>query len=137
MDERVEEASSERISSAARPPRRVLVSGLELMASVGIFEVEKRYEQRIVVSVDLDVSDDYDGVSDRLEHVYDYAKVVAAVRSLVESRHYQLIETLAERIAAACLADRRVEKARILVEKPDIMPGCRSVGIAIERTRPA
>ena len=115
--------------------RRVFVNGLEVMASVGIFEVEKRYEQRIVVSVDLDVADDYDGVSDRLEAVVDYGRVVAAVRALVESAHFHLIETLAERIAESCLADVRVHVARITIEKPDILPGCRSVGIAIERGR--
>ena len=119
----------------ARGARRVFVSGLELMASVGIFEVEKRYEQRIVVSVDLDVADDYDGISDRLEAVVDYGRIVAAARALVESAHFHLIETLAERIAEACLADSRVQVARITIEKPDILPGCRSVGIAIERCR--
>lgn len=118
-----------------RPPRHVLINGLELMASVGVFEVEKRYEQRIVVSIDLAVEDDYDGVSDRIEHVLDYARVVSSVRGLVESAHYQLIETLAERIGEACLADRRVLAARIAIEKPDILPGCRSVGIAIVRAR--
>lgn len=115
--------------------RRVFVNGLEVMASVGIFEVEKRYEQRIVVSVDLDVLDDYDGVSDRLDAVFDYGRVVTAVRALVESRHFQLIETLAERIAEACLTDARVLVARITIEKPDILPACRTVGIAIERHR--
>lgn len=129
------ESAEPDMRDAARPPRRVFVTGLELMASVGIFEVEKRYEQRIVVSVDLDVADTYDGVSDRLENVVDYARVVTAVRELVESRHFHLIETLAERISEACLADRRVLAARIAVEKPDILPGCRSVGIAIERRR--
>ena len=120
---------------AGRRGRRVFVDGLELMASVGIFEVEKRYEQRIVVSVDLDVADDYDGISDRLESVVDYGRIVAAVRGLVESRHFHLIETLAERIAESCLADPRVHVARIMIEKPDILPGCRSVGMAIERRR--
>ena len=105
------------------------------MASVGIFEVEKRYEQRIVVSVDLDVVDDYDGVSDRLDNVVDYGRIVAAVRALVESAHFHLIETLAERISEACLADTRVLVARITMEKPDILPGCRTVGIIIERAR--
>ncbi len=122
-------------NSGRGPSRRVFVTGLELMASVGIFEVEKRYEQRIVVSVDLDVLDDYDGVSDRLDAVVDYGRVVTAVRALVESRHFQLIETLAERIAEACLTDARVLVARITIEKPDILPACRSVGIAIERHR--
>jgi dihydroneopterin aldolase len=119
----------------ARVPRRVFVRELELMASVGIFEVEKRYEQRIVVSVDLDVIDDYDGTSDRLDAVVDYGWIVAAVRGIVDGSHFHLIETLAERIAEACLAEPRALSARITIEKPDILPGCRSVGIAIERRR--
>ena len=70
-----------------------------------------------------------------LDAVVDYGHVVAAVRALVESAHFHLIETLAERIAESCLADVRVHVARITIEKPDILPGCRSVGIAIERGR--
>jgi dihydroneopterin aldolase len=116
-----------------RGMRRVFVHRLELMASVGIYEVEKRYEQRILVSVDLDVVDDYDGLSDRLEDVLDYGAIVDAVRRIVGERHFHLIETLAERVAEACLHDRRVERARISVEKPDVVPGCAGVGIAIER----
>jgi len=120
-----------------RSSRRVFVSRLEVMASVGIFEVEKRYEQRIHVSVDLDVCDDYDGVSDRLEDVLDYGSVIDSVRAIVAQRHFNLIETLAERIADACLSDTRVEVARVAIAKPDIVPGCAEVGIAIERKRPS
>lgn len=119
---------------AGRGLRRVFVRDLELMASVGIFEVEKRYQQRIIVSVELDVVDDYDGQSDRLDAVVNYAEIVAAVRNITDARHFNLVETLAERIGEACLADRRVLAVRITIEKPDVVPGCRSVGIAIERT---
>lgn len=118
-----------------RGSRRVFVRELELMASVGIFEVEKRYQQRVIISVDLDVIDDYDGISDRLDAVVDYARVVSRVRAIVDGGHFHLIETMAERIAEAALEDRRVLVARISIEKPDILPGCRSVGIAIERRR--
>jgi len=126
-----------RTKVTTRSSRRVFVSRLEVMASVGIFEVEKRYEQRIHVSVDLDVADDYDGVSDRLEDVLDYGSVIDNVREIVAQRHFNLIETLAERIADACLADMRVEVARVAIAKPDIVPGCAEVGIAIERRRPS
>ncbi len=107
---------------------------LELMARVGVFEVEKRYVQRIVVGVDLMVRDDYDGRSDRLDDVVDYGEIVTAIRTIVDSDHFHLIETLAERIAEACLENARVLSARICIEKPDILPGCRSVGIEIERS---
>ena len=115
--------------------RRVFVQDLELMARVGVDEVERRYEQRIVVSVDLAVVDDYDGVSDNLRDVLDYGAVVKDIRSVVEADHVHLLETLAGRIAHNCLADQRVRSVRVRIEKPDILPGCRSVGIEIERRR--
>lgn len=115
--------------------RRVFVRDLEIVASVGVYEHEKRYEQRIFISVDLAVRDDYDGVSDRLEDVLDYSALVDGIARLVQSEHVNLIETLAERIAGHCLRDARVESARVRIEKPDAMPLCRSVGIEIERQR--
>ncbi len=115
--------------------RRVFVHDLEIVASVGVHEHEKRYEQRIFVSADLAVRDTYDGVSDRLDDVLDYGALVEGIARLVQSEHVNLIETLAERIARHCLADARVETVRVRIEKPDAMPLCRSVGIEIERRR--
>lgn len=120
-------------ASEGRSLRRVFVRDLELMASVGVYELEKRYEQRIVVSVDLLVVDDYDGQSDNLSAVLDYGSVVSGIRSIIESGHTNLLETLAERIAQRCLSDRRVMRAVVRLEKPDIVPGCRTVGIEIAR----
>lgn len=132
------------IGAAAKPAplaaagrRKVFVRELELMAHVGVYEVEHRYEQRLVVSVELDVTDAYDGASDRLAEVLDYGTVVTSIQRIVESEHLNLLETLAERIAQTWLDDPRVQSVRVRLEKPDILPGCRSVGIEIERNRPA
>ena len=126
--------------AGGKPPRqsglrRVFVRDFEIVASVGVFEHEKRYEQRILLSADLAVRDDYDGVSDRLEDVLDYSTLVEGIALLVQQEHVNLLETLAERIAAHCLADRRVERVRVRIEKPDALPMCRSVGVEIERAR--
>ncbi len=115
--------------------RRVFVRGMELIGSIGVYEHEKRYEQRIVVSLELDVQDDYDGRSDQIEQVYDYDHAISTVRAAVDAGHTNLIETLAERIAEGCLEDRRVLSARVTIEKPDVLPACRAVGIEIVRTR--
>ena len=116
-------------------PRRVFVRGLELIGSIGVYEHEKRYEQRIVVSLELDVHDDYDGRSDLIADVYDYDHAIATVKAAVDAGHTNLIETLAERIAEGCLGDRRVLTARVAIEKPDVLPSCRAVGIEIVRHR--
>lgn len=113
--------------------RAVFIRDLELIASVGVYEHEKRYEQRLVVSLELSVDDSYDGISDRLEHVYDYDAAIAAVKETVAEGHVHLIETLAEKIAGRCLADRRITTVRVRIEKPDVLPACRAIGIEIVR----
>jgi dihydroneopterin aldolase len=115
--------------------RLIFIRGIELIASVGVYEHEKRYEQRLVVSLELTVDDAYDGSSDRLENVYDYDLAIAAVKTTVAEGHVHLVETLAEKIAARCLADSRVVSTRVRIEKPDVLPACRAIGIEIERRR--
>jgi 7,8-dihydroneopterin aldolase/epimerase/oxygenase len=130
-------AGSARALPAGGPPRlrRLFLRDLEIVASIGVYEHEKRYEQRVLISADLWVRDDYDGVSDRLSDVVDYGKVVDDIILLAQSEHVHLIETLAERIARQCLSDPRVERVRVRIEKPDVARSFKGVGIEIERER--
>lgn len=124
-------------ADAMRQTRRVFVRDLEVMARVGVYDHEKQGAQRIVVSADLMVRDDYDGDSDHLGDVFDYSEVVSAIEEIVAKEHVHLIETLAERIAQSCLAHANVFAVKIRIEKPDPFENAHSVGIEIERLRPA
>ncbi len=118
--------------------RVVFVRGLELMARLGIHPHEKAAPQRIVLGVELVVLDDAapDAVGpDDFRRVVDYAQLVETARATVASGHVLLVETLAERVALAALADPRVERARVTVEKPDAFPDVASVGVVVERRR--
>ena len=59
----------------------------------------------------------------------------SGVRGIVAAGHVRLVETLAERIAEACLSDPRVHLARVRVEKLDIFADAASAGVVIERRR--
>jgi dihydroneopterin aldolase len=72
---------------------------------------------------------------DELSRVVDYAVVADKVRAIVGAGHVRLVETMAERIAEACLEDSRVEQVRIRIEKLDVFPDAASAGIEIERRR--
>jgi 7,8-dihydroneopterin aldolase/epimerase/oxygenase len=129
-----------RIASGTRALRHVFLRDLVLPASIGIYPHEHAALQRIRINIDLGVEDD--GARslsrarvgrDDLSRVVDYEKVAATVRSLVAAGHVRLVETLAERIAEACLTDSRVHLARIRVEKLDIFPDATSAGVEIER----
>jgi 7,8-dihydroneopterin aldolase/epimerase/oxygenase len=115
--------------------RHVFVRDLEIMALLGVYEHEKRKPQRIVLNIDLSVREDLVHPADDIENVVSYEAVVRRVEAIVAQGHVHLVETLAERIAEACLADERVSAARVRVEKPDIIPNARSVGVEIERLR--
>ena len=129
-----------RVASAMRALRHVFLRDLVLSASIGIYPHEEAAPQRVRINVDLGVEDDGARALsrarvglDELSRVVDYEKVAAAVRAIVAAGHVRLVETLAERIAEACLADPRVHLARIRVEKLDIFADAASTGVEIER----
>lgn len=119
----------------SRSIRRVFVVDYELIGSVGVYEHERHYEQRVVVSLDLTVEDGYDGHSDEIAGVFDYDHAIKAIRETVESRHFNLLETLAETISARCLDHQSVTAATVRIAKPDVLIACRAVGIEIVRRR--
>ncbi len=123
---------------AAAGLRVVFVRGLELRALLGVHPHEKAVPQRVVVGVELAVRDEAapSGVGeDDLRRTVDYSALVRAARTIVAEGHTLLVETLAERLAVAALADPRVVRARVSVEKPDAFVEAASVGVSVERTR--
>jgi dihydroneopterin aldolase len=123
---------------AAAGLRLVFVRGLELQARLGVHPHEKAAPQRVVIHVELAVLDDAapDGIGpDDLKRVVDYGQIVRAARASAAEGHTLLVETLAERVAIAALADVRVQRVRVTVEKPDAYPDVAAVGVTIERQR--
>lgn len=123
------------IERASSGIRHVFVRELEVMASLGIYESEKQAPQRVIVSIDLSVKEGKAAIGDDISNVVSYEIVVKKVEAIIAAGHINLVETMAELIAAACLKDKRVIAARVKIEKPDIIPNAKSVGIEIERHR--
>src|SRR6185312_2646408 len=124
---------SPRLADSRRALRHVFLRDMVLPASIGIYPHEHAARQRVRINVDLAVEDDgaralsRAGVGrDELSRVVDYERVADTVRSIVAGGHIKLVETLAERIAEACLGDKRVHSARIRIEKLDIFPDATS-----------
>lgn len=119
---------------AAPLTRRIFVHDLELAALIGVHRHEQDGRQRVRINLDLDVLVGDAPDQDRLSDVVCYAEIVGGVREIVAAGHINLVETLAERIAARCLSDRRVRSARVRVEKLDVFADAASVGVEIERS---
>ncbi|WP_413207393.1 dihydroneopterin aldolase [Rhodospirillum sp. A1_3_36] len=113
--------------------RHLFVNGLELMAHIGVYPQEREAPQRVRVSINLCVQEDGGDLGDDLGKVVSYETLVTGTQRIVAEGHVNLVETLAERIAALALSDPRVVEARVRVEKPDIFPEADSVGVEILR----
>ena len=114
--------------------RHVFIRNLELPAHIGVYRQEEGRTQPVRINVDLAVEDLID-LGDDLAKVVDYGVIETRIRELIAEGHIRLIETLAERIAAACFEDARVRTVRVRVEKLAALTHAESVGIEIERTR--
>ena len=122
------------IADAARGIRHVFIRNLEVPAEIGVWRHEHGKEQPVRINVDLAVEDLID-LGDDLTKVVDYGVIEDKIRAIIARGHIRLIETLAERIAAACFDDQRVKTARVRVEKLHALSNAESAGVEIERTR--
>lgn len=115
--------------------RHLFVRDLVVLARIGIYDHEKDASQRVRLNLDLAVEEG--NGDDRIEAVVSYEPFVTAARQLALEAHSELVETLAEKLAAFCLQDRRVLAARVRVEKLDVFDDAGSVGVEIERRQSA
>jgi len=112
---------------------RVFVHDLVLDVEIGVYTQEKGVTQRARFSVDVDVKPAPLAVDDNIERVLDYDLMIGAIKSIIAGGHIHLVETLAEEVAAICLAHPRAARVRVKIEKLDKEPG--AVGVEIVRVR--
>jgi dihydroneopterin aldolase len=111
---------------------RLFLSGIRAEGRHGARPGEKDEPQPFVVDLDLEVEvgdDDIDGTAD-------YRGVSDAVRAVVADGSFDLIETMAEAVARACLDVDRVVRATVVVHKPNAATRLRIDGVAAAVTLP-
>jgi dihydroneopterin aldolase len=112
---------------------KVFVTGLKVQAEIGVYRHEIGRVQPLVVDVELDVPT---AGAEHLADTLNYETILQAARAIAGAGHIQLVETFAERLGQACLADPRVTRARIRVEKPlALAPDAVGAGVEITLTR--
>lgn len=130
-------ASGERIPlgipEAEAPVDRLFVRDLALSARIGVNDGEAENRQRLIVSIDVFVDRAADLLADDINLVVSYDRFIDAARAVAAGPHINLVETVAERIAAACLQEPGVRRVIVRVEKPDAVADAGSVGAEIER----
>ncbi len=117
--------------------RRIFIRDLVLACEIGAFRHERDSRQRVRINVDFTVGSDRQPLKDDLRNVVCYDEIVKGIRAIANGGHINLVETFAERIATMCLADVRILKVQVRIEKLDIYADAVSAGVEIERINPS
>ncbi|WP_447947780.1 dihydroneopterin aldolase [Microbacterium maritypicum] len=96
----------------------IVLTGLTVFGRHGVFEHERRDGQEFTIDLRLRLSLAQAAVSDDVRDTLHYGELAEKVAAVVAGEPVNLIETLAERIAAVGLEDRRVQDVAVTVHKP-------------------
>lgn len=116
---------------------RITLKGVSARGFHGVLDFEKRDGQTFVVDVEMEVDLAPAGTSDDLVDTVNYAEVATDVVALIEGESLDLIEALADRIAAKVLTRPLVESVVVTVHKPQAPVGhpFTDVAVTVERLR--
>ena len=104
--------------------RKILINNLIMKASVGVYENEKKNKQRIIVNVELLLSNDSEPKRDNLEATQDYSQFRKCLIDIIESQHFHLLEVLVEKIHSTLMRNSYVIGTKVKISKPDIFDDC-------------
>lgn len=113
----------------------VFVRGLKAETTVGIYGWERKAPQPVVLDLELAARDGASWHSDEIADTLDYAVVVAEVRGLLQRSRFNLLERLAEEVAAFLMERFAAPWVRVSIRKAFAVTGAEA-GVTLERVAP-
>lgn len=113
----------------------VFLHGLRVDTVIGVWDWERRIRQTLVLDIDIGTDIRKAAASDAIEDTLDYKAVTKRIERLADECSFQLVESLAELIAATILGEFGAPWVRVKLNKQGAVRNVRDVGIVIERSR--
>lgn len=111
---------------------RIIVENYILPVEIGAYKREYGRKQQVRFNVVADV-ERLSANPEDMRHIFSYDLILDGIKNLVSLGHVELVETLAERVAALILAYPRIKKVIVRVDKLELGPA--AVGVEIEREK--
>ena len=112
---------------------KIFLEDMRVETVIGIWEWERKIRQTVAIDLVMSVDIRKAAASDAVEDTLNYKSVAKRVQSFVSESSFQLVETLAENIAAIILQEFDVDWVSVRVNKPGAIRGAKGVGVLIER----
>ncbi len=114
---------------------KIFIQDLKIKTLIGIHAWEQQVPQTLLLDVTLAFNHNKAAGSDEISNTINYVHVVEKIHQITDNEHFQLIETLAEKIARLLLSTFAVEQCCIKINKLGVLPNCRALGIEITRKK--
>ena len=111
--------------------QRIVLEGLEVQADIGFHEFEIGSPQRLLVNVEVWLSDPGPPAEDRPAEAWNYDFLRTEVAELAGAGRYNLQETLAHAIFDRVAGFHGVRAVRVGLAKPDVYPDAQAVGVEV------
>ncbi len=113
----------------------VFVHELKVETIIGIWGWERKIRQ--TVSIDLEMGADIRRAAetDSIDDTLNYKAISKRVQQFVADSEFQLVETMAEKIAELVLQEFKVPWVQVRVSKPGAIRGAKNVGVLIRRSK--
>lgn len=96
----------------------IIITGLRGVGHHGVFAHERANGQEFVVDLVIGTDMSSAASTDALSRTVDYGALAVIAHEKITGEPVQLIETLAEQIATACLRNEHVSYVEVTVHKP-------------------
>jgi dihydroneopterin aldolase len=111
----------------------IFLRELKIDTLIGVYDWEKRVPQTLQIDLEIALPSSLACQTDNIDDALNYADIVREIQSALASRHYNLIEALAESIAQILIDDFKAPWVKVSVAKLQAIRGSKMVGICIER----
>ena len=111
----------------------VFIRQLRADTVIGVYDWERTVRQNVVLDLEMATDNRRAAASDEIGDALDYAAISARVLSFIKGSEFQLIETMAEQVAAIVLGEFGVPWLRLRLAKPGAVAQAQDVGVVIER----
>ena len=112
---------------------KIFLKELKVETIIGIWEWERKIRQTVIIDLEMSADIARAAASDEVVDTLNYKSVAKRIQSFVADSSFQLVETLAERIAGIIRDEFDVAWVHVTVHKPGAIRGSRDVGVDIER----
>ncbi|MFI4962605.1 MAG: dihydroneopterin aldolase [Legionellales bacterium] len=109
----------------------LLITSLSVSTQIGVYTWEQQIKQQLLL--DIRIETDFSACQDALTNTIDYEALCKAITHFVESKSFQLIETVATEVASLIQQEFKVSKLSVAVSKPQAVANAGNIQVLTER----